>query len=170
MADQEVKTDQESQETTDDQNASRKSGKLKIILIPVIFLVQIVVAYYVVFNVLLEHPNHEEAVKPNKEALKVGQFFEIDDLVINPAESGGRRYLVVELALETTNTNLLEEARSKEIWIRDAVITLLTQKTTEELLETTARTDLKKQILATLNAKMLEGRFERLYFKKYILQ
>ncbi|MFQ5649081.1 MAG: flagellar basal body-associated protein FliL [bacterium] len=170
MANDNVKKDQESAEATDDQNGEKKGGMLKIILIPVILLIQAAAAYYIVFNVLLKHPNHVEEPKPKKENLEVGQFYEITDLVINPAESGGRRYLVLELALETDNSKLLEEATSKEIWIRDAIITLLTKKTAEELLELSIRKKLKKQILETLNNRMAEGKFERIYFKKYLLQ
>ena len=143
---------------------------MKYILIPVILLIQAGVAYYVVFNVLLKHPNHVEEQKVQKENLDVGQFFEVNDLVVNTAESGGRRYLVMELALETKEAELIEEAKTKEIWIRDALLTLISKKTAEELVELTARAKLKKEILETLNPKMAKGKFERLYFKKYILQ
>lgn len=170
MADEEVKKGQETEEPSDDQKAEKKGGLLKFILIPLILLIQAGIAYYVVFNVLLKDPNQLEEPKAQKENLDVGQFFEINDLVVNPAESGGRRYLVLEVALETTNQKLLEEVKSKEIWVRDAIITLLTKKTAEELIELTVRTKLKKEILDVLNARMAEGEFDRLYFKKYLLQ
>lgn len=169
MAEEEVKKDQESNESSDDKKGS-KGGLLKFILIPVILIAQAVGAYFIVFNLLLKHPNHTEEPKQKKQNLEVGQFFELDDVVINPAESGGRRYLVLEMALETKNPKLIEEAKSKEIWIRDAIITLLTKKTAQEFMELSAREKLKKEILDILNRKMMLGKFERLYFKKYILQ
>lgn len=165
-----AKKDQESGEATDDQNRGKKKGLLKFILIPVIILVQAAAAYYVVFNVLLKPQDEIEEPKAPKENLTVGQFFEINDIVVNPAGSGGRRYIVIELAMETSDAKLLEEATGKEIWVRDAIISLLTSKTAEELIEPTARQKLKKQILGIINGKMLEGKFDRIYFKKYILQ
>lgn len=171
MAEEDVKKNQESSETADDQEQGKsKGGMLKFILIPVILLIQAGAAYFIVFNMLLKHPNHVEEPKPKKDNLEVGQFYEVDDIVVNPADSGGRRYLVLELGLETSTSELIEEAGTKEIWIRDAIITLLTKKTAEEFLEITARSKLKKEILETINRKMIAGKFHRIYFKKYILQ
>jgi len=143
---------------------------LKFILIPIILLSQAGIAYYVVFNVLLKNPEAEAKPKARQETMQVGQFFEVNDIIVNPANSGGRRYLVLELGLETNTPEVIEEATIKEIWIRDAIITLLTNKTAEELMEITARKKLKKEILATINRKLIKGKFERIYFKKYIVQ
>lgn len=171
MAEEDVKKNQESPEVSDDKEQTKsKGGMLKFILIPVILLIQAGAAYYIVFNVLLKHPNAVAEAKPKKDNLEVGQFFEVNDIVVNPADSGGRRYLVIEIGLETAKPELIDEATSKEIWIRDAIITLLTKKTSEEFLEVSARSKLKKEILETLNRKMVTGKFDRLYFKKYILQ
>ncbi len=168
MAEDEKK-DQESTPETDNEKKAG-GGKLKFVLIPVILLVQAVAAYFVVFNLLLKSPNQELQAEPKKPKLEVGQFFELNDIVINPAESGGRRYLVVELGLETQDAALVEEAKSKEILIRDAIISLLTSNTAEELMQVSVRNRLRKDILETLNEQMSQGKFDKLYFKKYILQ
>lgn len=171
MAKEDVKKDQESPVPSDNQEQGKsKGGMLKFILIPVILLIQAGAAYFIVFNMLLKHPNHVENPKPKKGKLEVGQFYEVDDIVVNPADSGGRRYLVLDIGLETSNPELIDEAGRKEIWIRDAIITLLTRKTSEEFLEVSARSLLKKEILDSLNLKMVAGKFDRIYFKKYILQ
>ncbi len=167
MADKEVKKDQESEETTDDQ---KKGGKLKLILIPVIILVQAVAAYYIVFNILLKHPNHVEEPKQKKENLEVGLFYEINDIVVNTSDSGGRRYFVIEIGLEASEQKVLDEATSKEIWIRDSILTLLTNKTTAELMDGTGRKILKKEIMGIINKKLAVGKFNNIYFKKYIIQ
>lgn len=167
MADEEVKKDQESEETTDNQ---KKGGKLKFILIPIIILVQVVAAYYIVFNILLKHPNHVEEPKRKKENLEVGLFYEINDIVVNTSGSGGRRYIVIEVGLETAEQKVVDEATSKEIWIRDAILTLLISKTSEELMDISARKMLKKEIMGIINRKLAEGQFKNIYFKKYIIQ
>jgi len=167
MADEDVKKDQESQENTDDQ---KKGGKLKLILIPMIIIIQAVAAYYIVFNILLKHPNHAEMPQQQKENLAVGFFYEINDIVVNPSGSGGRRYLVLEIGLETDEEKVVAEAESKEIWIRDAILTLLTNKTSDELMDVAARRILKKEIIGIINRKLAEGQFKNIYFKKYIIQ
>jgi len=167
MADEETLQNQASDGGSEKKS---KKGLLKFILIPVVLAAQAVGAYYVVFNVLLEHPSQAIQPQKSKPNLEVGQFFEINDIVVNPLGSAGRRYLVVEMGLETTTPEVIQEAESKEIWIRDAIITLLTNKTAEELLDLSIRKDLKKEILTALNRKLSKGKFERLYFKRYIIQ
>ncbi len=167
MADEDKK-DQENAEASDKKGG--KGGMLKLILIPVILLVQAVAAYFIVFNLLLKNPNAKEETNEKKSRLEVGQFFELNDIVINPADTGGRRYLVLEMGLETKDPKVVEEAAGKEIWIRDAIISHLTKKTALELMEISIRKGLKKEILDILNEKLSEGRFDKVYFKKYILQ
>ena len=149
-----------------------KGGLLKFILVPVILLAQAVGAYFIVFNLLLQQPSKASEKSPEEKtvAMPVGQFYEINDVVVNPAGTAGKRYLVMEMALESKDQKVIEEATSKEIWIRDAVISILTRKTPEELLDYSLQTELKKEILNTMNRKLTAGKFDKIYFKKYIMQ
>jgi len=90
--------------------------------------------------------------------------------VINPASTSGNKYLVLEIGLEAKEEALITEAASKEIWFRDAINTLLMNKTDKELMDVSKRSLLKKEILKLINSRMKEGRFSKVYFKKYILQ
>ena len=167
MADEDTEKNQESEEKSDDKKG--KGGLLKFILIPVILIAQVIGAYFLVFNVLLEHPNKEKRAKKTN-ILEVGQFFELSDIVVNPASTSGKRYLVMEIGLEAKEEKLITEAESKEIWFRDAINTLLTNKTDAELLDLSKRSLLKKEILKLINSRMKEGKFSKVYFKKYIMQ
>ncbi len=168
MADEDIDKNQELEKKSDDKKAG-KGGLLKFILIPTILIAQAIGAYFLVFNVLLEHPNKgKRAQKTNH--LEVGQFFELNDIVINPASTSGNKYLVLEIGLEAKEEALIIEAESKEIWLRDAINTLLTNKTYKELLDVSKRSLLKKEILRLINSRMKEGRFSKVYFKKYIMQ
>ncbi len=166
MADEDINDDKESGEKSD--NKKRKGRLLKFILIPVILIAQAVGAYFLVFNVLLEHPNKKGA--RNSTNLEVGYFFVLADIVVNPASTSGRRYLVMEIGLEAKEEKLITEAESKEIWFRDAINTLLTNKTDVELLDVSKRSLLKKEILKLINSRMKKGEFSKVYFKKYIMQ
>ncbi len=155
---------------TNDVGKKKKGGILKFILIPVILLVQAVAAYYFVFDVLVADPNKPEKTAENKKQMKVGQFYEINDLVINPAGTKGRRFLVTEIGLETDNPKVVEEATLKDIWIRDAIISMLSKKSPDELLDYNLRGRIKTEILTKINKRLVSGKFNRLYFKKYIMQ
>ena len=167
MADEDIKKDKESGEKSDDKKG--KGGLIKFVLVPVILIAQAIGAYFLVFNVLLEHPNKERKSRKTNN-LEVGYFFELSDIVVNPANTSGRRYLVMEIGLEAKEEKLITEAESKEIWFRDAINTLLTNKTDAELLDLSKRSLLKKEILKLINSRMKEGKFSKVYFKKYIMQ
>ena len=168
MADEDIDKNQELGKNSDDKKAG-KGGLLKFILIPTILIAQAVGAYFLVFNVLLEHPNKAKNAGKT-ENLEVGLFFELTDIVVNPASTSGKRYLVLELGLEAKEEKVIAEAESKEIWFRDAINTLLTKKTDAELLDLTKRSLLKKEILKLINSRLKEGKFSKVYFKKYIMQ
>jgi flagellar basal body-associated protein FliL len=157
-------------EKTSDVKKGKKGKMLKVILIPIILALQAGVAYFVVVNFLAANPDQPKQTKAKKEEKSAGQFYEIKDLVINPAGTLGRRFLVVEIGLETHDPKVLEEATSKNIWIRDSVIAFLTQKTSDELLDITKRKRLKAEILVRVNSSLTSGKFEKLYFTKYIMQ
>ncbi len=167
MADEDLKKNQESGRKSDEKKG--KGGLLKLILVPIILIAQAVGAYFLVFNVLLEHPNKEKR-PPKTNNLEVGQFFELSDIVVNPASTSGKRYLVMEIGLETNEEKVITEAETKEIWFRDALNTFLTNKTDAELLDLSKRKLLKKEILKLVNSRLKEGKFSRVYFKKYIMQ
>ncbi len=166
MAEETVQNNQETPEATDDKKGS-KGLLLKIALIPVVIGVQALLAYYLVFNVFAQKPDKPKEEKKTKE---VGQFFELKDIVVNPAGTMGHRFLVIELGFETHDPKLIEEAQSKEIWIRDAVISYMANKTPEDLLDIHLREQFKDEILKMVNTKLNHGNFETLYFTKYILQ
>jgi len=168
MADEDIDKNQELEKKPDDKKAG-KGGLLKFILIPTILIAQAIGAYFLVFNVLLEHPNKGKRAQKTSH-LEVGQFFELNDIVINPASTSGNKYLVLEIGLEAKEEALITEAASKEIWFRDAINTLLTNKTDKELMDVSKRSLLKKEILKLINSRMKEGRFSKVYFKKYLLQ
>lgn len=146
-----------------------KSKMLKMILIPVVIVAQAAAAYFLVFNVLADSPDKSHKPVTKKKREKTGQFYEIKDLVVNPAGSMGR-FLVLELAVEATDTEIIEEAQAKEIWMRDAVISLLTKKRADELLDVSKRDSLKTEILGALNSNLSKEKFDRIFFTKFIMQ
>lgn len=105
-----------------------------------------------------------------EEPIEYGQFKTIEDLLINPAGSDGKRFLVVSLGLETKSADVLVELEQKDIVVRDAVLRLLSERTAEELAAIEKRGEIKAQILEELNTVLQTGTIERLYFTQFLLQ
>lgn len=99
-----------------------------------------------------------------------GEFLTIDDLLINPAGSGGKRFLVVSLGVETQKSAVLEELGAKDIVIRDAILRLLSQRTAEELGSIELRAEIKDEVRTEMNRILQKGQIDRLYFTQYLLQ
>lgn len=102
--------------------------------------------------------------------IEYGEFTTIEDLLINPAGSGGKRFLVVSLGVESRSGSVIAELAQKEIVVRDAVLRLLSRRTADELGSIDLRAQIKDEILTELNGVLQKGEIERLYFTQYLLQ
>ena len=110
----------------------------------------------------------EAPVEDVAEPVEYGEFAVLAGVIVNPAESGGRRYLMVDLALEG-DEDTVGEVGAREAVIRDAVVGVLGQKTVDELAAIDRRTALKDTLRASVNA-VIEGEVDRLYFTQYVIQ
>ncbi|MDT0631243.1 flagellar basal body-associated FliL family protein [Rubrivirga sp. S365] len=111
----------------------------------------------------------EPAAEEAAELIEYGQFAKVDGIIVNPAESGGRRYLMVDLALEAADEETLAEVGAHEVVIRDAIVRLLGERTVDELAAVSGRAALKDTIRAHVNG-IVTGEIDRLYFTQYVLQ
>lgn len=104
------------------------------------------------------------------ESMSYGQFVTLDELLVNPKDSEGKRFLIVSLGLETKSPVVFDELERKDVVVRDAILSLLSEHTAAELGSIEQRDTLKVQILDTLNMVLQEGEIQRLYFTQYLLQ
>ncbi|MEX0601153.1 MAG: flagellar basal body-associated FliL family protein [Rhodothermales bacterium] len=102
--------------------------------------------------------------------IEYGEFMTIDDLLINPAGSSGKRFLVVSLGVESKDSGVLAELAEKDIVVRDAILGLFSERTADELASIDLRGQLKKEIIAELNTILQKGEIDRLYFTQFLLQ
>lgn len=110
-----------------------------------------------------------EKVKGN-EPIQYGQFATINDLLVNPRDSGGKRFLVLSLGVETKSSDVIAELAEKEIVVRDAILQMLSEHTADELSSIDLRETIKTQLIARLNSLLQKGEIDRLYFTQYLLQ
>lgn len=95
----------------------------------------------------------------------------IDNLVLNPAGSGGSRFLMLAAAIEFQDAALIDEIKSRDAEARDIILRVLGSKRVEQLAEMSLRDTLKAQLgdsLGTLFRKPKQIR--RVYFPQFVLQ
>lgn len=101
---------------------------------------------------------------------ETGSFAQLKGLVVNPAGSQGNRYLAVSIAFETKASTVKSELQTKKVVIKDAVLRLLSERTSEELADPELRDDLKEALLKETNRILNDGNVDRLYFTEFVLQ
>lgn len=176
------------EESSSMEGAGAKKSPLKkvVIIVPVVVLllaVEITGAYYTVSLLLFsnmpklevvsaEPGSSETAVSVTQDELEKGQgeLYAFADIIVNPAGTGGRRYLVLSMTFEVSNKKVLVELLEKEPILRDALITFLASKTFDYVAEVSNLENLREEMLEILNQYMNKGKIMRIYFTGYVLQ
>jgi len=110
---------------------------------------------------------HGEAKEGEKAA---AQVYTLDNLVLNPAESGGTRFLLLSIAFETADAALVEDMKTRDAELRDAVLVTLGAKTVEQLADMRAREAIKTELTgAALKLFKKKGAL-RVYFPQFVIQ
>jgi flagellar FliL protein len=181
------------------ENASKAAGKqLSPIIVLAGIVVVALVAAFLVSNMVLkpmfskndaaavekkeEPEKKKEEKKEKKEEKKSGHgghgaeeaeptnILTIDGIVVNPAATGGSRFLSTSIGFEFEESESFDGFKAKEIKIRDALISILSSKTVTELADTKSREVIRRQILKVVNQICLPAQAEAVYFVDFVLQ
>ncbi len=180
--------DETSQQPTE-QKAEKEPGTLKKVLLIGVpaFLVQLVLVYFLTARFLVPlslqnaaaiSPAHatqthatspdvaeETAAEPQEEFV-----FVIKDLIINPAGTNGQRYLLTTIGFNLSSEEARKEMEKKEMAVRDALNSILTSKTMEDLIDVSKRELLRQEIFQRGKELVKSGKLTSVYFSKYIIQ
>ncbi len=167
-------------EMVDVDMSEQKSGRLRMLLtVAAVAVLPAALGAYLTYS---QYPHLAEAAAATavefgfgeaagkEKPVEYGTFTTISELLINPADTGGKGFLVVSLGLETKSSDVIAEIEDKEIVVRDAILRLLSEHTREELASIELRSTLKNKILLELNRILTRGEIDRLYFTQYLLQ
>jgi len=118
-----------------------------------------------------EADDHGEAKSEGEGAEKAAaQVYTLDNLVLNPAESGGTRFLLLSIAFETTDAALVEEMKTRDAELRDAVIVTLGSKTVEQLADMRGRETIKTELQGASLKLFKKKSALRVYFPQFVIQ
>ena len=111
-----------------------------------------------------------DADEEEAEPIEYGQFTELQGLIINPADSEGTRYLMLNIGIEAQDAGVLEQVDQMDMVIRDKILKLLSQRTVRELSDINLRDEIKTELKQAINDILEDGEITRLYFTQYVLQ
>lgn len=94
----------------------------------------------------------------------------LENLVLNPAGSGGSRFLLLTVAIEAGKPPALEQFKARDAELRDIVLTALGTKTVDQLTDITQRDQFKSELQAAVDARFGKQSVKRLYFPQFVVQ
>lgn len=141
-------------------------GVLAVLAVGAIFLVTEVIApriHAMGSTPAAAAPAQEKKAEP-------GEVVTVADLVINPAGTGGRRYLKVAAAIEAKDAKAVKELGLRTAQVRDLLIRDLSARTLDELTDPTAKEEMRQTLVDELNEIVGVGQVRHVYFTEYVVQ
>jgi len=137
----------------------------KYFLIVLVLIIQVLVAYTIVDK------NYEkiyQVVQSRSEPIPV--TYQLNELIVNPAGSQGKRYLVVEISLELESESSILQVEKNIQKLKHNVNESLSARTVEQLVQYREREVLRMEIRNVINQSIGENSVRNLYFTKYVMQ
>ncbi len=99
----------------------------------------------------------------------------IPSMIINLADQSGDRYLKISLALVMNGKEKPKSSESsgetlEDAAIKNAIISVISTKTSDTLLTLSGKEELKKQLISAINKALGEDAVKDIYFTDFIIQ
>jgi flagellar FliL protein len=94
----------------------------------------------------------------------------IENLVLNPAGSGGTRFLMVTATFELKDAATEQVLKDHEAEVRDHILALLGKMTVEELSDITQRERIKAAVLGSVAPLFPKGSINKVFFPQFVIQ
>ncbi|MDI6728880.1 MAG: flagellar basal body-associated FliL family protein [Thermodesulfovibrionales bacterium] len=148
------------------QEPKKKKGKNLILII--IIAVAVIAGGAGAFFFFTKSSNKAQKAEETKAA--EGVTFALEPFVVNLSDPTGTRFLKVSLQLELAGPAVMEKAKAKTPQIRDAIITLLTSKTSDALISPEGKLQLKDEINIRINQVLGENSVKNVYLTDFVMQ
>lgn len=94
----------------------------------------------------------------------------LNNLVLNPADSRGTRFLLVSVGLQLADAVTSEAFEARETEVRDRVLLVLGTKTIDQLVDMRARDAFRAEIADSVNALLGKHSVRNVYFPQFVIQ
>ncbi len=147
-------------------------GKGKLILALLLLLILLIggggAAYFFLFS---KGEEEEETPKPKVAPESVGVMYQLEPaFIVNLADPEVTMYARVSITLELSAPEVTLEVQKREPIIRDAIIEILSNKTSSELRSPEGREQLKLELIKRINTILVQGGVRNVYFTEFVVQ
>lgn len=96
--------------------------------------------------------------------------YKVENLVLNPAQSGGTRFLVATLALEVADSTASASMQQRDSEVRDAILRVLGAKTVGQLADMAGRPALKQELRTAVDSVFGGETVSNVYLPQFVIQ
>ena len=96
--------------------------------------------------------------------------YNVENLVLNPAGSGGTRYLVLSISFSVRDSATVAKMKDRDPELRDILLKVLGAKTVPQLSDMAARPALKAEIRAQAGTLFGEKTITDVFFPQFVIQ
>ena len=168
---------QQVQEGTEEKKKSGSSIKKVLMIWLPLFVIQLVVTYIIVSKVfrpklapVTQAVQAETKKSKSKKAGDTGEIYLVEDVIVNPKNTYGKRFLNVSVAFECENGKVVKELEKRDVHIRDYLISLFTDRTIDQLDDVADKDSLRAEIQQHVNEMLPDAGIVAVYFNNFIIQ
>jgi flagellar protein FliL len=164
-------------------SGKKSSFNIKILLVGIpLFIIQVAAVYFVTANILMKKFESmamtakntvvvDTALAASKKSAELGKnIYPIEDIIVNPADTDGKRLLLTSIGVDLSKPEMLNELKSREVMVKDIIISSLASKNISQLGDMAYRDSLKLEITSKMKDKIPSVTVNSIYFSKYIIQ
>ncbi len=100
---------------------------------------------------------------------KFGAIYNLEDVIVNPAQSDGQ-FILINLAIEVNSNQDIEILKKRDVQARDILIRLISGKTISELDGPEDKEKLRDEIKEQMGQIIPESHLRNIYFSNYLIQ
>ncbi len=155
---------------------SEGKGLFNLKLAIPIIIGQIVISYFLASFVIVPaffspaQAGESRAAEEEEEPEEFGVVYQLEDVIVNPAESQGARYVVVNIAFEVAGEGDVGLLEKREPQLRDLLIQLISSKPVERLDGPDDKEKLRVEIKDKVEKLLPKNHLKNVYFVNYIIQ
>jgi flagellar FliL protein len=164
--------DEEKEETLeeDSEQPKKKKNKGKNLVLIIAISVAVLAGGGGAYFFLTKSGGGEKSQKKEEQKKEESSMLALDPFVVNLSDQNSNKFLKVSLQFELSSQAVMESAKAKTPQIRDAIINLLTSKTSDSLMSAEGKLQLKDEINMMANQILGNNTVKNVYLTEFVMQ
>ena len=173
MAEPDEKKNEEQENNDDSKQIREKNIPIKLIFISFLIIALLFGGYFMLKSGILSGSGSDNtaiALENQDAKTDIGPIYPLETFIVNLVGNQGKSYLKAKIELELNDEKLKKEIDKRLPQFRDTILTLLSNKSDEEIKSLEGKYQLREEIVTNLNQFLTTGKVLNIYFTDFIVQ